>query len=205
MLAEAIEIIRGLWEGDLFSFDGTHYTVDERRIYTLPEERGRRSSSRRVARRRRRSPGEIGDGLISTAPETELVDAFRRCRRRAAPATGSSPSAGQRARREARRTALEWWPNAGLKGPLSQELPLPSHFEAASAMVTEDEIAEHILCGPDPDRAPREIQAFADAGFDHVYIHQIGPDQAGFLDAYADGFLAEARVLEARRTAETTA
>jgi len=38
MLGEAVEIIRGLWEGELFSFEGTHYTVDRARIYTLPEE-----------------------------------------------------------------------------------------------------------------------------------------------------------------------
>jgi coenzyme F420-dependent glucose-6-phosphate dehydrogenase len=71
-------------------------------------------------------------------------------------------------------------------------------------MVTEDEIAEEIPCGPDLDAHLEKIQAFADAGFDHVYVHQIGPDQAGFLDAYGD-VLAEARKLAARRTVETTA
>ena len=198
MLTEAVEIIRGLWEGDLYSFDGAHYTVDRARIYTLSDEQIPivvAASGPEAAK----LAGEIGDGLVSTAPEPELVDAFRA-------AGGSGPRYGQltvcwaRSEDDARRTAHEWWPNAGLKGPLSQELALPSHFEAASAMVTEDEIAEEIPCGPDLDSHLERMQAFADAGFDHVYVHQIGSDQAGFLDAYGD-LLAQARKLEARRPA----
>jgi coenzyme F420-dependent glucose-6-phosphate dehydrogenase len=87
---------------------------------------------------------------------------------------------------------------------LSQELALPSHFEEASAMVTEDEIAEQIPCGPDLDFHVEQIRSFADAGFEHVYVHQIGPDQAGFLDAYGD-VLVEARKLKACSPVETPA
>jgi coenzyme F420-dependent glucose-6-phosphate dehydrogenase len=202
MLAEAVGIIRGLWEGDLFSYDGAHYTVDRARIYTLPEEAVPivvAASGTKAAT----LAGEIGDGLVSTAPEQELVDSFLESGGRG-PRYGQLTVCWSESEPEARRTALEWWPNAGLKGPLSQELALPSYFEEASANVTEDEIAEEIPCGPNLDAHLEKIQAFADAGYDHVYIHQIGQDQAGFLDAYADGFLAEARVLEARRTAETT-
>ena len=48
--------------------------------------------------------------------------------------------------------------------------------------VTEDQVAEAIPCGPDPAVHLEQIQAYVDAGYDHVYIHQVGPDQAGFLD-----------------------
>jgi coenzyme F420-dependent glucose-6-phosphate dehydrogenase len=200
MLTEAVEIIRGLWEGGLFSFDGAHYTVDRARIYTLPDEQVPivvAASGPEAAR----LAGEIGDGLVSTAPKQELVETFLE-------AGGDGPRYGQltvcwaKSEVDARRTALEWWPNAGLKGPLSQELALPSHFEAASSMVTENEIAEQIPCGPHLDSHLEQIQSFADAGFDHVYVHQIGPDQAGFLDAYGD-VLVEARKLKARSPVET--
>ncbi|MGE5275266.1 MAG: TIGR03557 family F420-dependent LLM class oxidoreductase [Verrucomicrobiota bacterium] len=202
MLAEAVEIIRGLWKGDLFSFDGAHYTVDRARIYTLPDEDVPvvvAASGPEAAT----LAGEIGDGLVSTAPKQEPVDAFLA-------AGGRGPRYGQltvcwaRTEAEARRTALEWWPNAGLQGPLSQELALPSHFEEAAAMVTEDAVAEVVPCGPDLDSHLEEIRSFADAGFDHVYVHQIGPDQAGFLDAYGD-VLAEARRLEVRAPVEAHA
>ena len=99
---------------------------------------------------------------------------------------------------EARRTAFEVWPNAGLKGRLSQELPLPSHFEEAAQMVDEDTIAEEIVCGPDAERHLGRIQEFVDAGFDHVYVHQVGPDQEGFL-FYERDVLPAARELKASR------
>ena len=202
MLSEAVEIIRGLWEGDLFSYDGVHYAVDRARVYTLPAEAVPivvAASAPKAAT----LAGGIGDGLISTAPEQELVDTFLESGGRG-PRYGQLTVCWAESEAEARRTALEWWPNAGLKGPLSQELALPSYFEEAAAMVTEDEIADEIPCGPDLDAHLEKIKSFADAGFDHVYVHQIGPDQDGFFDAYGD-VLAEARKIEARRTVETTA
>jgi hypothetical protein len=35
------------------------------------------------------------------------------------------------------------------------------------------------------DRHLEAIQEYVDAGYDHVYVHQVGPDQEGFLEAYA--------------------
>jgi hypothetical protein len=81
----------------------------------------------------------------------------------------------------ARRTALEWWPTAAIPGDNSTELPLPSSFEALAKLVTEDAIGEQIACGPDPELHLSKIRPYLDAGFDHVYIHQVGPDQEGFL------------------------
>src|SRR5215211_2510668 len=37
MLEEAIEVMRGLWRGGQFSHRGRHYTVQNARVYTLPE------------------------------------------------------------------------------------------------------------------------------------------------------------------------
>ena len=182
MLEEAVGVMRALWTGEVTSLHGTHYRVDRARVYTLPEEpieivvAAGEPGAAELA-------GRIGDGLVSTAPERSLVDAYER-------AGGDGPRYGQLtvcwAEREedAKRTAFEIWPNAALKGPLSQELALPGHFEEASAMVTESEVAETIVCGPDPARHLEGIQAFVDAGFDHVYVHQVGPDQEGFLEFY---------------------
>jgi hypothetical protein len=71
-----------------------------------------------------------------------------------------------------------------LPGQLSQELALPSHFEQASQLVSEDALAEVIPCGPDPERHLASIRQYLDAGFDEVYVSQIGDDQAGFFDFY---------------------
>ena len=193
MLEEAVEVMRDLWAGDLLSHDGAYFTVDRARIYTLPPEPIRimvAASAPNAAT----LAGEIGDGFVSTAPDADLVASYIQ-------AGGQGPRYGQltvcwaKSEREARRTAHEWWPNAALEGPLSQELAVPSHFEEAAAMVTEDDVAEAVVCGPDLERHLERIEAFVDAGFDHVYVHQVGPDQAGFMEAYANGVLPEVREL----------
>ena len=82
---------------------------------------------------------------------------------------------------QAIKTALEWWPNAALKGEMSRELPTPTHFEQASQMVTPEMIEAELPCGPDVGPIRDSILEFAKAGFTHVYLHQVGPDQEGFL------------------------
>ena len=91
---------------------------------------------------------------------------------------------------EARRTAFEWWPNAAIGGDLGQELPLPAHFEQTAELLTEDQVAERVVCGPDPDRHRDAIDQYLAAGYDHVYVHQVGPDQEAFLEFYAQDVLA---------------
>jgi coenzyme F420-dependent glucose-6-phosphate dehydrogenase len=185
MLSEAVEIIRALWSGEVTSIDGEFYTVENARIYTLPE----RPVPIHVAAsgpRAARLAGEIGDGLIGTSPEKELLTTFDRGRRGAKrPRYGQLTVCWGRDEKVARRTAHRMWPTAAIPGEAGQELPNPAHFEQLAKIVTEDMIAEQIVCGPDIDRHVEKIQAYVDAGYDNVYIHQIGPDQEGFLEAYA--------------------
>ena len=180
MLEEAVGLIRELWKGDLTTHRGRHYTVENARLYTLPDgeiEVMVAAGGPEAAE----LAGRIGDGLVGTAPEKELLDAFEEAGGNGKPRYGQLTVCWAESEQEARKTALEIWPNAALKGTLPQELPLPSHFEAAAEMVTEDEVASQVVCGPDPERHHEAIAAFADAGYDHVYIHQVGPDQEGFF------------------------
>jgi len=61
---------------------------------------------------------------------------------------------------------------------------MPSHFEQASELVTEDMVAEKIPCGPDPERHVEAIKPYVDAGFDEIYLGQIGGDQEGFFEFF---------------------
>ena len=128
--------------------------------------------------------GEVGDGLVATAPDRELVTTFDSAGGRGKPRFAQLTVCWAENEEEAITTAHEVWPNAGLRGTLGQELPLPSHFEQAAQMVSREELAELIVCGPDPERHRAAIQEYVDAGFDHVYVHQVGADQDGFLDFY---------------------
>jgi G6PDH family F420-dependent oxidoreductase len=182
-LEEAIEVIRKLWQGSLTTHRGRHYTVENARLYTLPEEpppilvavAGERSVE--LAAR-------LGDGLIGTAPKAESVEAFRRGGGEGKPTYGQLHVCWATSEEEARRTALAQWPNAAISGSHFLELPLPAHFEEATELVSEEKIAESVVCGPDPERHLAAIREYLDAGYDHVYVHQVGPDQEGFFDFY---------------------
>ncbi|MFN0089178.1 MAG: hypothetical protein ACKVWR_02755 [Acidimicrobiales bacterium] len=81
----------------------------------------------------------------------------------------------------ARKTMHEQWPNIGIAGQLSQDLPTWTHFEEAASMVSEEAAVKNTPCGPDPEPVSSAVAEFLRAGYDHVYLHQVGPDQEGFF------------------------
>jgi coenzyme F420-dependent glucose-6-phosphate dehydrogenase len=180
MLEEAVEVIRLLWQGGLQSHHGRYYTVENARIYTLPGDpppiivaaAGEQATE---------LAGRIGDGLFGLVPEKSVIEQFEQAGGEGKPRFGQLHVCWARSEKEARKTALDWWPNAVVGGNLNWELPLPSHFEDASEWADEDAIAEQVVCGPDPEAHAEGIREFAQAGYDHVYFHQVGPDQRGFL------------------------
>ena len=180
MLEEAIDVIRLLWQGDYRTHRGKHYRVENARLYTLPDglpaiavAAGGPEAAKLAA--------EKGDALISTAPDKELIQAYEK-------AGGKGERYGQltvcfdKDEKRAAKTALKIWPNAGLGGELSYELPLPRHFEQAAENLDEETIVENVVCGADVDKYLEKITEFEDAGFDHVYIHQVGRDQESFFE-----------------------
>jgi len=182
-LEEAVKVIRLLWQGETCTHRGQHYTVENARIYTLPDELPPimvAASGHHAAE----VAGRIGDGLINTAPVEDIVEHFQRAGGNGKPRYGQLTVCWAQDEASGRRMAHEYWPNSGVQGELSQELPSPAFFEQAAKMVREEDIAEKIPCGPDPERHLKQIKAFMEAGFDHVYIHQVGPDQEGFFQFY---------------------
>jgi coenzyme F420-dependent glucose-6-phosphate dehydrogenase len=180
MLEEAIEIIRQLWNGDYTTIRGDWFEVDGARIYTLPDEpielyvAANAPNAAALA-------GEAGDGLISVMPDKDVVEQFEDAGGGGKPKIGMAHGCWAATREEALRTAQEIWPISGLKGPLNADLRLPADFEAACAMVRPEDIEESTLLGPDPEPWHEKIRAYEAAGFTHVYIHQVGPDQEGFI------------------------
>jgi hypothetical protein len=69
-------------------------------------------------------------------------------------------------------------------GQLSQDLPTPSHFQQATSIVTREMVAESIICGPDTDALIKQATDVIERGVNHLYFHQIGSEQAGFLDVW---------------------
>jgi G6PDH family F420-dependent oxidoreductase len=182
-LEEAVQVIRLLWQGGVQTHRGRHYTVENARIYTLPD----RPPPIMVAAsgpHGAKAAGRIGDGFITTAPKDELLNQFEAGGGAGKPRYGQLAVCWAKDEASARRTVHNIWPNVAVKGELTQELPTPAHFEQAAGMVREDDVAQLVPCGPDPERHIAAVKEFVDAGCDHVYIHQIGPDQEGFFQFY---------------------
>jgi coenzyme F420-dependent glucose-6-phosphate dehydrogenase len=184
MLDEAVEVIRKLWTGETVDHRGDFYTVENARLFDPPSEpppvivSGFGPKALELAAR-------IGDGYWGVAPEAESVDRYRG-------AGGSGPCYAQlhvcwaEDPAAARKTVHDVWPNSGISGQLSQDLPTWTHFEEAAGMVTEDDASRSIPVGPDVDPFIESIRQYLDAGYDHLYFHQIGPDQHGFFRFWAE-------------------
>jgi coenzyme F420-dependent glucose-6-phosphate dehydrogenase len=182
-LEEAIEVIRKLWEGKLTSHRGEHFRVENARLYSLPEE----PPPLLVAVAGESSVGlasRHGDGIIGTSPVAESVKQFREEGGDGKPTYGQLHVCWAEDEAAARKLALEQWPNAAISGGYSLELTMPAHYEEAAELVREEDVAESVVCGPDPERHRAAIQEYVDAGYDHVYVHQVGDDQEGFFDFY---------------------
>jgi G6PDH family F420-dependent oxidoreductase len=179
MLEEAIEVVRRLWTGETVDHHGTHYEVENARLFDPPDQpppvivSGFGDKSVKLAAR-------IGDGFWGHSPEPAILERF-------AKNGGTGPRYAQinvcwaPDESTARKTVYEIWPNSGIPGQLAQDLPTWTHFEQAAELVTEEDATTTTPCGPDVEPVVESVRSFVDAGYDHLYFHQIGPDQDGFF------------------------
>jgi G6PDH family F420-dependent oxidoreductase len=181
-LTEAIEIIQGLLQGELRNYRGQYFDLDNARLFDRPERKppvviaAGGPEAARLA-------GQYGDGLMATDPDAGLVEAFTA-------AGGSGPHYCEVAmccaakEDEAVKTAHKYfrWSLSGW--PVQAELPDTKGFAAASKHVSPEAVAEQITCGPSAERHLEAIGKYVDAGFDHIVLVQIGPDQTYFFDLF---------------------
>ena len=179
MLGESIQVMRALWTGDWVTHYGEHYAVENARIYSCPPEpvpvyiSGFGPKSIALA-------AELADGYINTAPQGEMVQQYRD-KGGKGPTQGGVKVCWAEDEEAAVKTAHRLWANSGLPGEASQELRMPQHYEQLSQLVTEDMTRESVACGPDPERHLAAITPYLEAGYDEVFISQMGEEQEGFF------------------------
>jgi G6PDH family F420-dependent oxidoreductase len=191
-LAEAISVIRDLWRGENVNYRGAYWQVENLRLYELPASPPPiyvAASGPRGAR----LAGELGDGMIAVIPNAELVDTFRG-------AGGSGPRLAQlhvslaSDYDAATENAWTWWPNGAIAPTVLSELARPQHFEELADRADRFAIHETVVCATTAEPIVAAIDRFVGAGFDTIYLHQVGPDQARLAD------LARAELLPHYRT-----
>ena len=89
--------------------------------------------------------------------------------------------------------AYRLWPNSGIPGELSQVLPTPEHFEQATELVTPEMIRDSTVAGNDPEQHLAQIQEYADAGFDELYVANMGPHFEDMIRFYGEQVLPQLR------------
>jgi G6PDH family F420-dependent oxidoreductase len=181
MLEEAVEVIRLLWQGGQQSHHGRHYTVENARVYDLPDEpppilvSGFGPKAISLA-------AKIADGFCTTSPDKDAVDLYR-SKGGKGPVHAGTKVCFMDDAEEARATVLRLWPNEALPGELAQVLPTPAHFEQACELVTADRLSTPT--GPDIEQHVASLRQYADAGVDELFVQQIGPEQDAFFTRWA--------------------
>ncbi|PZF66152.1 LLM class F420-dependent oxidoreductase [Curtobacterium sp. MCBD17_013] len=196
MLEEAIHIIRALESGDVVTWEGTHFRVDQAKLWDVPDGGVPIGVAVSGAKGIERF-APLGDHMITTDPVPELVQGWDE-HHQGAPSRkiGQIPicwdpdedAAVVRAHDLFRWFAGGWHVNA--------DLPTPASFDSASQFVRPEDVAESIACGPDLDRLAESVRPFLDAGFTDIAIVQVGDEgQDRFLDEAAGPLLEKLRAL----------
>ncbi|MET9399944.1 LLM class F420-dependent oxidoreductase [Kitasatospora sp. NPDC002965] len=188
MLAEAVEIIRALFDGGYVTRHGQYFDVEGARLWDLPDlpppigVAVSGPASGKLA-------GRLADLVIAVEPDPDLIAGFARHGGAGKPAVGQLPVCWDRDRDAAVRRAHEQfrWFGGGWK--VNAELPGTAGFSAASRFVRPEDVAEAVPCGDRVEDFVEAVRPFVTAGFGEVALVQVGGEsQPAFLD-WAEGTL----------------
>lgn len=182
MLEEAVALMRELWAGGFVSHRGRHFTVENARVYTRPDQPPKVYVSG-FGERSIDLAARIADGYVTTMPDGDMVSRYREGGGRGPVAAGMKSCVAP-TREEAVKIAHRLWATAGLPGELSQVLPSPRHFEQASQIVTPEMTAGSLPCGPDPGPHAEAVHTYRQAGVDELYVAPIGPHYRDMIELY---------------------
>ena len=185
---EAVEVIRQLCSGEVVNHRGEYWSVENLRMMTLPASPpliymaagGKLSAA---------SAGQIGDGLIGVSPNANVIDVFRGSGGADKPCLGQMHVSIAATIDAATDNAWEWWPNAVVPPSVLGELAKPQEFEAVAEAIGPAGITNVVVCATDSAPIIEAIDRFAGAGFDTVYLHQVGMDQQRLADLAASELL----------------
>jgi len=183
MLAEAVDIIKTLWNGgaELQDYDGCYYDVENARIYTKTAE----NPPIFIA-----AEGEIacefagmeGDGLIAQSSNGEIIKNFKNAGGEGKPCWGEATVSWAKTDEDAKKQAYEFWPIKANTVQINADMPTPTHFEQLGGIINQDILAEMMVCSSSTQEHINEINNYIKAGFDHVCINNVAKDQNGFIE-----------------------
>jgi G6PDH family F420-dependent oxidoreductase len=197
MMFEAIEVITKLFSGKVVKHDGEYFTLESAKLYTRPEQ----PVPIYVATAgpvNAKKTGKFADGIITVGAADEKINMLWDKFREGATEAGKDASAMRTqlqvhvswapTQEEAERQAIEEWPNGGMPFP-KQDIKNPEDFANIAKMVRIENFANRMLISSDLDEHAAQLQNVVDMGFDEIYLHNVGRNQAEFISTFGDKVL----------------
>jgi coenzyme F420-dependent glucose-6-phosphate dehydrogenase len=193
---EAVEVIKKLFDGSLAGKDVKHtgrfFTMESSRLWTMPAT----PPPVLVATAgpiNAKKTGKFADGIITVGAPLEkiggLFDKFAEGAREAGKDPDTMPRVLQlhlswaETDEEALANAMDQWPNGGMKFPKA-DIRSPFDFEQMAKLVRPEDFEGRMLITSDVDAHRAYIQRFVDLGFDRVYLHNVGRNQAEWIEVF---------------------
>ncbi len=202
-LKEAVALIRRLWSDERVTFEGQYYRTEKATIYDrpkLPPPIYVAAAGPVMAK----YAGQFGDGFICTsgkAPEL-YRDTLLPNVAAGIQASGRNPdvldmmiemkvsfdSDRQRALDDTRH-----WAALALSPEEKISVEDPLEMERLADQLPAERAAKRWIVSTDPQEHVEKIRPYIEMGFRHLVFHAPGPDQARFLNLYADQVLPKLR------------
>jgi coenzyme F420-dependent glucose-6-phosphate dehydrogenase len=193
---DALSVITKLFSASLADRDTKHdgevVRLETSRLWTMPEVAPDiliQTAGPLTAKR----AGRAADGLLIEAAPIERIGMLFQRFEEGVKEAGRDLASTTRVLRlhlswaetdeEAMANALTEWPNGGMRFAKS-DIRSPFDLEQIAKLVRPEDFDGRVVISSDPDVHRASIQAHLDLGFDAVYLHNVGRNQARFIEVF---------------------
>jgi G6PDH family F420-dependent oxidoreductase len=204
MMFEAIEVINKLFSGNVVRHDGKYFQLERAKLYTRPpDDQPVPIYVATAGPVNAKRTGKFADGLITVGAADEKMEMiwgkFEEGRAEAGKPAGG-PKLLQihiswaRTDEAAIENAMVEWPNGGMAFFPKQDIKNPEDFEGIAKLVRPEDFRNRVLMSSDLEVHRDHIQRYVDMGYDEIHLHNVGRNQAEFIEVFGREVLPQLRM-----------
>jgi coenzyme F420-dependent glucose-6-phosphate dehydrogenase len=206
MMFEAIEIINKLFTGEAVRHKGEYFTLERAKLYTRPTDDQRVPIYVATAGPvNAKKTGKFADGLITVGAADEKMEMIWGKYEEGRGEAGKEPGGPKLLQihiswapteQAAIDNAMVEWPNGGMPFP-KQDIKNPEDFAGMAKLVRPEDFKNRVMISSDLAAHTENIQHYVDMGFDEIHLHNVGRNQAEFIEVFGREVLPKLRLGEA--------